>query len=126
LNVIVESSKLVSLEVRSVTNCYAKYLRLTLFRLLAPLYRNNDIIQQPIDLPTLTQQYNAEIMSYLDRAANSTKPFFLYIAHDQVHVQLYASDNFLGKSRRGLYGDAAEEMDDSVGQVRALLIGLYF
>jgi arylsulfatase A len=67
-------------------------------------------------LETLTERYNDEIESFLDTAAkNTSQPFFLYVAHNQVHVQLYASKNFLGKSKRGLYGDAAQEMDNSVG-----------
>ena len=33
------------------------------------------------------------------------------------HVPLFASDEFKGKSRRGLYGDVVEELDWSVGQV---------
>src|SRR5206468_9899027 len=33
------------------------------------------------------------------------------------HVPLFASDEFAGKSRRGLYGDVVEEMDKSVGTV---------
>jgi arylsulfatase len=34
-----------------------------------------------------------------------------------VHVRLAVSDKFLGKSQRGLYGDAIMEIDWSVGQV---------
>lgn len=34
-----------------------------------------------------------------------------------VHVPLFASDEFRGRSPRGLYGDAVEEIDWSVGQV---------
>src|SRR5205814_9550010 len=33
------------------------------------------------------------------------------------HVPLFASDEFAGKSRRGLYGDVVEELDRSVGTV---------
>ena len=33
------------------------------------------------------------------------------------HVPLAVSDDFRGKSSRGLYGDAIEEIDWSVGQV---------
>jgi arylsulfatase A-like enzyme len=34
-----------------------------------------------------------------------------------VHVPLAVSDGFKGRSKRGLYGDAAEEVDWSVGQI---------
>ena len=33
------------------------------------------------------------------------------------HVPLFASEEFAGKSRRGLYGDVVEELDRSVGTV---------
>ena len=33
------------------------------------------------------------------------------------HVPLFASEDFEGKSRRGLYGDTVEEIDHSVGVV---------
>eukprot|EP01122_Echinamoeba_exundans_P000943 TRINITY_DN10884_c0_g1_i1.p1 TRINITY_DN10884_c0_g1~~TRINITY_DN10884_c0_g1_i1.p1 ORF type:complete len:514 (+),score=48.19 TRINITY_DN10884_c0_g1_i1:225-1544(+) len=90
-----------------------------------PLYRNTEIIEQPVMLETLTERYNEEIESFLDNAAkNKSQPFFLYMAHNQVHVQLYASKNFLGKSKRGLYGDAAQEMDNSVGVLLIMLKSL--
>ena len=33
------------------------------------------------------------------------------------HVPIYASDSFLGTSKRGLYGDVVQELDWSVGKV---------
>src|SRR2546421_5994345 len=33
------------------------------------------------------------------------------------HVPLFASDDFAGKSPRGIYGDAVEELDWSTGEV---------
>lgn len=100
----------------SINFCLADFS--LMFFAVAPLYRNSEIIEQPVMLETLTERYNTEIESFLDSASqNRSKPFFLYVAHDQVHVQLYASKHFLGKSKRGLYGDAASEMDNSVGVV---------
>jgi arylsulfatase A-like enzyme len=37
------------------------------------------------------------------------------------HIPLFASTDFLGKSERGLYGDAIEEIDWSVGQIINML-----
>jgi arylsulfatase len=45
------------------------------------------------------------------------RPFFAYIAHNQPHLGLFASDAFKGKSRRGLLGDVMAEIDDSVGRI---------
>ena len=41
----------------------------------------------------------------------------MYLAHPLPHIPLYASDNFLGKSKRGIYGDVVEEIDHGVGLI---------
>ena len=43
--------------------------------------------------------------------------FFIYLAHNMVHVPLYAGDAFRGKSLRGAYGDTIEEIDAGVGEI---------
>ncbi len=53
--------------------------------------------------------------------ANAERPFFLYLPYTMVHVPLFASTDFAGKSARGLYGDTVEEIDWSVGQILATL-----
>ncbi len=45
------------------------------------------------------------------------EPFFLYLPHSMVHVPLYVSDKFAGKSGAGLFGDVMMEVDWSVGQL---------
>lgn len=54
-------------------------------------------------------------------ATNRERPFFLYLPHIMPHVPIFASDNFRGTSRRGLYGDVIQELDWSVGQILAAL-----
>ena len=49
------------------------------------------------------------------------QPFFLYVAHTMPHVPLCASEKFRGKSQRGPYGDACEDIDWSTGQIMATL-----
>ncbi len=80
-----------------------------------PLMRDTQVIERPADQTTLTKRYTAEAIRFIK--ANKRKPFFLYFAHTFPHVPLFASENFLGKSLRGLYGDTVEEEDWSVGQV---------
>lgn len=46
---------------------------------------------------------------------NAETPFLLVMSYLQVHTALFASNGFSGKSRHGIYGDAVEEMDWSVG-----------
>ena len=79
------------------------------------LMRNTDIIEQPVDLSTLTQRYTSQAVSFIQRA--SPGPFFLYLPHTFPHVPLAVSPNFDGKSGMGLYGDVIQELDWSVGQL---------
>jgi arylsulfatase len=45
------------------------------------------------------------------------QPFLVYIPHNMPHTRLAASEQFKGKSTRGLYGDVVEEIDFNVGRV---------
>ncbi len=80
-----------------------------------PLMRNGEVIEQPAHQATLTKRYTGEAVRFIRE--NKNGPFLLYFAHTFPHVPLFASDEFRGKSRRGIYGDAVEELDWSVGQV---------
>lgn len=81
----------------------------------APLYRNEERIECPADQTTLTRRYAEEAAKFI--RGHKDGPFFLYLAHTFPHVPLFASGQFSGKSRRGLYGDVVEELDWCVGQV---------
>lgn len=81
----------------------------------SPLYRNQDLIEQPADQTTLTRRYTEEAVKFI--ADHKEKPFFLYFPHSFPHVPLFASPDHRGKSSRGLYGDVVEELDASVGRV---------
>jgi len=50
-------------------------------------------------------------------ATNKDRPFFTILSHPMPHVPLYVSDEFKGKSKRGLYGDVIMEIDWSVEQI---------
>jgi arylsulfatase A-like enzyme len=80
-----------------------------------PIMKNLEIIEQPAQQTTLTKRYTQEAQRFIEN--NTKKPFFLYLAHSMPHVPLFASDEFKGKSRRGIYGDVIEELDWSVGQI---------
>jgi arylsulfatase A-like enzyme len=80
-----------------------------------PLIRDDKEIMRSPDQSTLTLNYTKEAVKFIREHKGG--PFFLYFAHTFPHVPLFASDNFKGRSRRGLYGDAVEELDWSVGQV---------
>lgn len=79
------------------------------------LRRNQTIINQPVFQPTLTQRYSSECQNFIARHQN--EPFFLYMAHTFPHEPLYASAEFKGSSKYGLYGDVVQELDHAVGEL---------
>lgn len=79
-----------------------------------------DVIERPTDQRTITRRYTEQAVSFLRRHA-SDQPFFLYLAHSLPHVPLFRSEDFVDKSRAGLYGDVIEEIDWSVGQILGTL-----
>ena len=80
-----------------------------------PLMRQEEVIEFPADQSTLTKRYTEEAVKFIK--SHKEDPFFLYLPHTMPHTPLYASDDFEGKSLRGLYGDVIEELDWSVGEV---------
>jgi arylsulfatase A len=80
-----------------------------------PLMQNEEIIERPAEQSTLTKRYTEEAQKFIRE--NSKSPFFLYVAHSMPHTPIYASKDFEGKSKRGLYGDVIEELDWSVGEI---------
>ncbi len=80
------------------------------------IYRDDQVvIPAPADQNTLTQNLTREALSFI--RTHRDVPFFLYLAHVMPHEPIHASDGFRGRSRAGLYGDAVNEIDWSVGQV---------
>lgn len=80
-----------------------------------PLIRDEEIVERPADQRTIARRYTEEAVRIIDE--NRDRPFFIYFAHAFPHIPLFASDDFLGKSPRGLYGDVVEEIDWSVGEL---------
>ncbi len=80
-----------------------------------PLLRNTKVIERPTNQNTITKRYAEETISFIKQ--NKNEPFFIYMAHSLPHIPLFASKDFSGKSKRGLYGDVVEEIDHGVGQI---------
>ena len=73
------------------------------------------IVEAPVEQTTLTRRYTERAVQFIE--TNRERPFFLYFAHTFPHSPQYASDDFDGKSKGGIYGDTVEELDWSVGQI---------
>ena len=74
---------------------------------------NNDV--QPADQELLTKSLTERAVKFMREHAD--EPFFVYLPHPMIHVPLYASKEFQGKSGAGLFGDCVMEVDWSVGQI---------
>jgi len=81
--------------------------------------RDEEVIEAPVDQNTLTRRYTEEAIRFIEK--NKSGPFFIYLPHTMVHDPLHASDAFRGKSKNGIFGDAVEELDWSVGQINEYL-----
>lgn len=82
-----------------------------------PLMRNEECIEFPVDQTTITRRYADEGIKFVSESVKADKPFFLYLANSMPHIPLFASPEFKGKSKRGLYGDVIEEIDFNTGRV---------
>ena len=79
------------------------------------LIRNRELVEMHADMSTLTRRYTDEAIQFIHE--QEEQPFFLYLAHTMPHTKLAVSDDFKGKSERGLYGDVIEEIDYHVGRI---------
>lgn len=80
-----------------------------------PLLRNGEVVKRPVVPAELTRLYTDEAIRFIEQSEGS--PFFLYLPHTMLHNPLGASNEFLGRSNWGLYGDAIEELDYHVGRI---------
>ena len=81
----------------------------------SPLFEGDRIMEYPCDQSTTTRRYFDHAIDFVEQH-NKQQPFFLYITPSMPHVPLFVSEQFRGKSKRGLYGDAVEEIDWNVGR----------
>ena len=84
---------------------------------MVPLMRDEECVEFPADQSTITNRFATEGIQFMEQSVKEGKPFFLYLANSMPHTPLYASPQFAGKSKRGLYGDVIEEIDFNTGRV---------
>ena len=80
-----------------------------------PLMENYEIIERPVDQTTITSRYVDKTIKLINNYKDDS--FFIFLSHNLPHIPLYASKEFLGNSKRGLYGDVIEEIDHGVGLI---------
>jgi len=67
------------------------------------------------EMGSLTGMFSDKAIEFIE--SHQQAPFFLYLAHTMPHTKLGASPEFTGRSKRGLYGDAVEEIDHHTGRI---------
>jgi arylsulfatase A len=84
---------------------------------MKPFYFINQTerVKTPPVMNELTATYTDLAKKFIH--AHAGQPFFLYLAHNMPHTPLSPGKRFAGHSPRGLYGDAVEEIDWSVGEI---------
>lgn len=83
-----------------------------------PLIEGDRVVDAEVtgeDQALLTRTYTERAVAFI--AEHRARPFFLYLPHSMVHVPLFASPEFVGKSGAGLFGDVVMEIDWSVGRI---------
>lgn len=86
-----------------------------------PLLKNEQVIESGVDRSLLTRRYTEAAVEFIEK--NKERPFFLYLPHAMPGSTRspFASEEFLGKSQNGTYGDSVEEIDWSTGEILAAL-----
>jgi len=80
-----------------------------------PLIENEKIIKYNPDQSQFTKQFTKRTIEFIRK--QQTNPFFIYLAHPMPHVPIFVSDEFDGRTGKGLYSDVILEIDWSVGQI---------
>lgn len=80
-----------------------------------PLIHDTEVIERPADQKTLSKRYADFAIDFIRQ--HRREPFLVYVAFTMPHIPLLASEEFQGRSRRGVYGDVVEEIDYHIGRI---------
>lgn len=83
------------------------------------IFEQKQVVEYPVDIPRMTKKMTEKAVGFIRKSKN--KPFFLYLPHPMPHFPVEASEQFKGRSMDGIYGDAIEEIDWSVGEIVSTL-----
>ena len=81
----------------------------------ATLLYNQSVVDQQVDLSTLTQRYTEKAVESISTSPDA--PFFMYLAPNAPHIPLAPGARFRRRSGHGAYGDSVQELDWCVGEV---------
>ncbi|HTL29372.1 MAG TPA: sulfatase-like hydrolase/transferase, partial [Tepidisphaeraceae bacterium] len=80
-----------------------------------PLYRDNEIVEQPAKLAECPDRFTADAVKWISE--HKDQPFYLHFANIETHTPWFVPKRFEDKSGDTAYGDAVECLDWQVGQL---------
>lgn len=80
-----------------------------------PTMEGFETVGHNTDQSRFTGDFTRRAVEFIESA--NGEPFFCYVPHPMPHVPLFASEDFVGRSEQGFYGDVIEELDASVGAI---------
>lgn len=81
-----------------------------------PLIENGSIVEQPLDLWTLTEQYKSAALRIIRSARARGQPYLLYIATAHMHVPLAPPSSL--QADDGAYAASLRQLDHLIGAVK--------
>ena len=80
-----------------------------------PLYEQERIVEQPAQMATLPDRFTERAVQFI--AQHKDKPFYLQYSNIETHTPWLTSRRFHHQSKAGVYGDAVQCLDWSVGRI---------
>ncbi|KAM6897199.1 arylsulfatase G [Xenentodon cancila] len=89
-----------------------------------PLIENSSIVEQPLNLWTLTEQYKSAALRIIHNARAQGQPYLLYIAAAHMHVPLAPPPSSEAPSAAqqrsdGVYAATLRQLDSLIGTIKA-------
>ncbi|MEL7335142.1 MAG: sulfatase, partial [Planctomycetota bacterium] len=88
----------------------------TLTKWNTPLYKDEAILELPVDQRTVTTLYTQNAIDFID-ANRGEKPFFVYLPHSMPHIPLYVPDDVRDPDPKNAYINVIEHIDTQVGRL---------
>jgi arylsulfatase A len=86
-----------------------------------PHFWREGIKSKSLEFDQVLDDLLVEAKAFIERAADSDDPFFLYFPLTAPHKPVSPAARFVGDSGRGLYGDFVHQIDWTAGEIMKLL-----
>ncbi|TLX76403.1 arylsulfatase [Labilibacter sediminis] len=86
-----------------------------------PILRRKGLTSESFEFQGVLDNFLAEAKTFIRKETQKDNPFFLYFPFTAPHTPLLPTEQFKGKSGKGIYGDFIQQVDWTAGQVLNLL-----